>query len=72
MTARTVWSLQVVNCMVWSAQEFQWITAINIATQYLVSLPVTVAAIGEASRLPTSILLIGVGNRNMDNLARNL
>ena len=33
--------------MVWSAQEFQWITAINIATQYLVYLPVTVAAIGD-------------------------
>ena len=28
----------------------------------------TVAAIGEASRLPMSILIIGVGNRNMDNL----
>ena len=28
----------------------------------------TVAAIGEASRLPMSILLIGVGNGNMDNL----
>ena len=53
--------------MVFSAQEFQWITGINLATQYLVYLPlmllVETKAFGEVSLFQLQLPL-GAAPRN--------